>query len=45
MTDATLWVGIWDHIDLAQCHIGQAIGKSHCFPHPSLRQAWYLFEV
>jgi hypothetical protein len=29
MTDATLRVGIWDHIDLAQCHIGQAIGKSH----------------
>jgi hypothetical protein len=39
MTDATLRVGIWDHIDLAQCHIGQAIGKSrfsrtrHCGKH------------
>jgi len=22
ITDATLRVGIWDHIDLTQCHIG-----------------------
>ena len=42
MPDATLRVGIWDHIDLAQWSSDRQISF---FPHPSLWQAWYLFEL